>query len=416
MNNETKYTGLEIAVIGLSGRFPKANSIKEFWNILKEGEEAITFLTDEELIKNGVDSETLNNPNFVKASGKIDNIEYFDADFFGYSPTEAKILDPQIRIFEELCWNALEDAGYIPDRYNGKIGVFAGSSNNFYWQYAINSQKSILDPLSVLILNDKDYLTTQISYKLNLSGPSITINTACSTSLVAIDYAIRNLLTGTCDLAIAGGISISFLNKYGYIYQKEMMFSPDGHCRAFDEDSKGTIFGDGAGVVILKCLEDALRDNDNIYAIIKGSAVNNDGKNKVGWTAPSVEGQKNVIKSALFISEVEAESISYIEAHGTGTTLGDPIEIESLKQAFNTPKKQYCAIGSVKTNMGHLNTAAGVTGFIKTVLALKNKQIPASLHFKRPNPNIEFENSPFYVNTELKEWKFEDLPLRAGVS
>ncbi|MEH2106018.1 type I polyketide synthase [Nostoc sp.] len=411
----------EIAVIGMAGRFPGSKNIDIFWQNLRDGVESISFFTDEELISSGVDPSLLNDPNYVKASGVLEDIELFDASFFGFSPREAEITDPQHRLFMECVWSALENAGYNSETYSGQISLFAGASPNMYLLLNLYSNRDLMesvDSYQILHRNEKDFLPTQISYKLNLRGPSINIQTACSTSLVAIHLACQSLLNGESDIALAGGVSTTTIQKTGYHYQEGGIHSPDGHCRAFDAKSKGTNGGNGLGIVVLKRLEDAIADGDFIHAVIKGSAVNNDGSLKIGYTAPSIEGQREVILEALALAEVEPETVTYVEAHGTGTILGDPIEIKALTQAFgaSTNKKGFCAIGSVKTNVGHLNIAAGVTGFIKTVLALKHKQIPPSLHFQEPNPQIDFANSPFYVNTKLSEWETNGTPRRAGVS
>ncbi|MHC5744956.1 MAG: type I polyketide synthase [Nostoc sp.] len=409
----------EIAIIGMAGRFPGANEIDSFWNNLRDGVESISFFTNEELISAGVDRSLLNEPNYVKASGILEDIELFDASFFGFSPREAELTDPQHRLFMESVWEALENAGYNSETYSGQIGLFAGLAASSYLLSNLYSHRDLMESEgSITIGNDKDFLPTQISYKLNLRGPSINVQTACSTSLVAVHLACQSLLNGESDIALAGGVSVEVPQKTGYHYQQGGIHSPDGHCRAFDAQAKGTNGGSGLGVVVLKRLEDAIADGDFIYAVIKGSAVNNDGSLKVGYTAPSVDGQRKVILEALALAGVEPETVSYVETHGTGTILGDPIEIKALTQAFraSTSKKGFCAIGSVKTNVGHLDTAAGVTGLIKTVLALKHKQIPPSLHFQEPNPQIDFANSPFYVNTKLSEWKNNGTPRRAGVS
>ncbi|WP_448269186.1 SDR family NAD(P)-dependent oxidoreductase [Nostoc sp. DSM 114159] len=409
----------EIAIIGMAGRFPGSNEIDNFWNNLRDGVESISFFTNEELISAGVDRSLLNEPNYVKASGILEDIELFDASFFGFSPREAELTDPQHRLFMESVWEALENAGYNSETYSGQIGLFAGLAASSYLLSNLYSHRDLMESEgSITIGNDKDFLPTQISYKLNLRGPSINVQTACSTSLVAVHLACQSLLNGESDMALAGGVSVGVPQKTGYHYQQGGIYSPDGHCRAFDAQAKGTNGGSGLGVVVLKRLEDAIADGDFIYAVIKGSAVNNDGSLKVGYTAPSVDGQRKVILEALALAGVEPETVSYVETHGTGTILGDPIEIKALTQAFraSTNKKGFCAIGSVKTNVGHLDTAAGVTGLIKTVLALKHKQIPPSLHFQEPNPQIDFANSPFYVNTKLSEWKTNGTPRRAGVS
>ncbi|MCK4763371.1 MAG: hypothetical protein KAW12_14325 [Candidatus Aminicenantes bacterium] len=421
MNEETNpLTGLEIAVIGMSGRFPGADNINEFWENLKNGVESISFFSDEELEAEGIDPQLIKNPNYVKARGALADIEHFDASFFGFTPSDAKVLDPQTRLFLECSWEALEDAGYDPGSYNGYIGLYAGASDNFPWQAETRlTLAQHPDQFLALILNNKDSMSLLVSYKLDLKGPSFTMFTACSSSLVSVHLACQAILNGECDMALAGGVTVTIPNKTGYLYQPGLIFSLDGRCRAFDAAAKGTVFGSGVGIVALKRLEEAVEDRDNIYAVIKGSAINNDGLRKVGFTAPSIEGQGEVIRTAQQMAQVEAESITYVETHGTGTELGDPVEIEGLKSAFDTKKKNFCAIGSVKTNVGHLDSAAGVTGFIKAALALKHRLIPPSLHFETPNPRIDFENSPFYVVTEATEWENDSSPggpLRAGVS
>ncbi len=414
-------TGLEIAVIGMAGRFPGAKNIEVFWENLENGIESISFLSDDELEE--ISPELRNNPNFVKAKGGVlEDKEYFDASFFHYTSIEAEYTAPQDRIFHECAWTALEDAGYDPESYNRLIGLYIGISSTASWEmlagFSSTHGGSEPDAFTSYFLTDRDFLSTLIAYKLNLKGPAFSMNTTCSTSLVAIHLACQGLLSGDCDMALAGGTAVNFEDNKGYIYEEGMIMSPDGHCRAFDANAGGTIGGYGTGVVVLKRLEDAVKDRDNIYAVIKGSAVNNDGNRKVGYTAPSIEGQADVICKAHKMAEVNPEDISYVETHGTATPLGDVTEVEALKLAFNTNKKHFCGLGSVKTNIGHLDIASGVAGFIKTVLALKHKLIPPSLHFKTPNPQIDFENSPFYVNARLSEWKNDDndRPLRAGVS
>jgi acyl transferase domain-containing protein/acyl carrier protein len=412
----------EIAIIGINGRFPGANNVDSFWDNLRDGVESISHFTDEELLAVGIEKTLLNDPNYVKASSIVEGIELFDATFFGFTPREAEITDPQHRIFLESAWEALESAGYDSESYKGKIGVYAGVTNSNYLFTNLYSNQELMqsvDALTLFVGNEKDNLSTQTSYKLNLTGPSINVQNNCSTSLIAVHLACQSLLNGESDIVLAGGVSIAKLpQKSGYQYQEGVLCSPDGHCRTFDANAKGTVFGDGLGIVVLKRLADAVADGDFIHAVIKGSAINNDGSLKVGYTAPSVNGQREVILEALALAGVEADTISYIEAHGTATPLGDPIEIKALTQAFraSTNQKCFCAIGSVKSNIGHLDTAAGVTGLIKTVLALKHQQIPPSLHFEKANPEIDFANSPFYVNTKLSEWKTNGLPRRAGVS
>ncbi|HID99164.1 MAG TPA: SDR family NAD(P)-dependent oxidoreductase [Thiotrichaceae bacterium] len=406
----------DIAIIGMSGRFPGATTLDYFWQNIRDGVESITFFSDEELIAAGIESATLQQPNYVKAGTVLSNIDLFDAAFFDFSPREAELTDPQHRIFLECAWESLENAGYALQNGDNVIGVYAGVSMNTYLLNNLYPNRdAFTDTYSLLIGNDKDFLPTRVSYKLNLKGPSVNVQTACSTSLVAVSLACDSLLNGHCDMALAGGVSIRVPHKSGYLYQEGMILSPDGHCRAFDANAQGTVGGNGVGIVVLKRLEEAIADGDSIQAIIKGSATNNDGALKVGYTAPSVSGQASVISEAQAIAGIEPETISYIETHGTGTELGDPIEMAALTKVFGQLKNQ-CAIGSLKTNIGHTDAAAGVAGLIKTVLALKHQVLPPSLHFEQPNPQIDFANSPFYVNTTLSEWKTNGTPRRAGVS
>jgi acyl transferase domain-containing protein/acyl carrier protein len=416
--SSNQLTGLEIAVIGMAGRFPGAKNIREFWENLKNGVESIAFFSRQELEESGISTELLNSPNYVKASAFLENCEYFDADFFGYTPREAELMDPQMRIFHECAWHALEDAGYCPQAYEGLIGLYAGASSSFSWEILaqLSGKANEIGQYAADNLVNKEFLCLRISYKLNLKGPAVLVQSTCSTSLVAIHVACQAILNGECDMALAGGVTAALMKKKGYLYQDGMIFSPDGHCRAFDARAKGVIGGNGVGIVVLKRYEEAAAHGDHIYALVKGSAVNNDGTRKIGFTAPSIEGEADAIMTALEMAEVEPESIGYIETHGTGTVLGDPVEWEGLVQAFATGKKGFCAIGSLKTNMGHLDCAAGAAGFIKAVLALKHRLIPPSLHFNSPNPKIDIDNSPFYVNTGLKEWERRGYPLRAGVS
>jgi len=408
-----------IAIIGMAGRFPAAKNVEEYWQNLCAGRECVSFFSEQELADSGISEETLANPAYVRAAGVLEGITLFDAEFFGFSPREAEITDPQQRLFLECAWEAIESAGYCPDSYKGPIGVFAGSSLSNHL-FMLRSSPEIMDLVGgyqIEIGNDKDYLSTRTSYKLNLSGPSINVNTACSSSLVAVSMACHSLLHHQCDVALAGGVSINLPQKIGYMYRKGGIHSPDGHCRAFDEKAQGIVGGSGVGVVALKRLEDAFADGDEIIAVIRGSAVNNDGALKVGFTAPSVQGQTAVICEAIAAAGVEPETITYVEAHGTGTSLGDPIEVEALTRAYRygTEKKNFCALGSVKTNIGHLDTAAGVAGLIKAALATKHGVIPPSLHFTRPNPQLNLESSPFYVNNRLQEWRPGSV-RRAAVS
>jgi amino acid adenylation domain-containing protein/thioester reductase-like protein len=421
MNNSEDPGRTGVAIIGLAGRFPGAKNINDFWQNLKNGVESISFFSDEELDPLAVDLASLNHLNFVKAGAVLDGVELFDATFFDYSPREAEITDPQHRLFLECAWEALENAGYDSDKYDGAIGVFAGASMSTYLLFNLAINPRLLKSFGsfqVTVGNDKDYLATRVSYKLNLRGPSINVQTACSTSLVAVSLACQSLLDYQCDIALAGGVSVRVPQKSGYVYEEGGILSPDGHCRAFDAGGQGTLFGNGLGIVALKRLEDALAEGDNIIAVIRGTAVNNDGLMKIGYTAPSIDGQAAVIAEALAAAGVAAETISYIEAHGTATPIGDPIEIAALRKAFRDTahKKQFCAIGSVKSNIGHLDSAAGIAGLIKTALALKEKLIPPSLLYEKPNPQINFEDSPFYINTSIAEWKNGSTPRRAGVS
>ncbi|MES2354842.1 MAG: beta-ketoacyl synthase N-terminal-like domain-containing protein [Pseudomonadota bacterium] len=406
-----------VAIVGMSGRFPGAKNISEFWQNLCNGVESIRSFSDQELLDAGIPVNLLKHPDYVKAKPILDNVENFDADFFGYTPREAELIDPQQRLFLECSWEALEHAGYDSQQYDGWIGVYGGSGAPVYAM--TNLQAGIDVSMSVAIANAADYLATRVSYKLDLQGPSFTVQAACATSLLAIHTACQGLLDHQCDIALAGGASIDLPQQSGYLFEKGGIRSPDGHCRTFDADAHGTVFGNGVGVVALKRLDDAIADGDFIYAVIRGSATNNDGASKIGYTAPSIEGQAQVVALAQRSAGVDPATIAYVEAHGTGTEIGDPIEIAALTKAFRskTQKRQFCAIGSVKPNIGHVDAAAGVAGLIKTTLALHHKQIPPTLHFKRPNPKIDFVNSPFYVNTTLAKWPAQHLmPLRAAVS
>jgi amino acid adenylation domain-containing protein len=416
-----------VAVIGMAGRFPGATNVDQFWRNLCDGVESISVFSDQELLAAGVDPALLTNPDYVKARGVLPDADLFDAAFFGFQPREAELLDPQHRVFLETCWTALEHSGYDPDRYRGNIGVYAGSSLNTYLLANICSSRAVIDDLvggyqvtgfPTVLGNGPDYLPTRVSYKLNLRGPSMAVQTACSTSLVAVCQACDALLAGQCDAALAGGVSISFPQRRGYLYSEGAMVSPDGHCRAFDAEAAGTVFGEGAGVVVLKRLADAVRDGDKIYAVVRGTAVNNDGSAKVSYLAPSVDGQATAISKALTRAGIDAGSIRYVEAHGTGTPLGDPIEVAALTQAFRADSSAsgYCALGSVKPNVGHLEAASGVTGLIKTVLALHHDRLPPTLHYSRPNPRMDIDASPFRVVDRLSDWPAGTEPRRAGVS
>jgi amino acid adenylation domain-containing protein len=409
-----------VAIIAMAGRFPGAADVETFWDNLCAGRESITFFSPDQLDP-GVPAEQRNDPAYVAARGVIDGVEDFDAAFFGISPREAELMDPQQRIFLELCWECMERGGYVPDAHDGPVGVFGGMHNATYFQRHVSSRPDLIDKLGafqVMLDNEKDYLATRIAHKLNLTGPAISMNTACSTSLVAISQAFDALRSGQCGMALAGGSSITCPPRSGYVSQEGSMLSPDGHTRTFDAGAQGTVFSDGAAVVLLKRLSDALRDDDPIYAVIRGTAVNNDGGTKASFTAPSSAGQAAVITMALDRAGVDARSISYVEAHGTATPLGDPIEIEGLTQAFrrNTEERAFCAIGSLKSNVGHLVMAAGAAGVIKTALSLSERRLPPSLHLRATNPKIDFANSPFVVNDSLKSWPSDGAPRRAGVS
>ncbi len=409
--------GLEIAVIGVSCRFPGAESVEAFWHNLRDGVESLTVLPDEAMA--AVPAATRRSPGYVRVARTIPDVDRFDAAFFGVNPREADVMDPQHRLFLEGCWAALEDSGYDPERYAGSVGVYAGSRLNFYLMNAYSNPALVaaVGDLMTQIANEKDYLANRVSYKLNLGGPSVVVQSACSTALVAVHMACQGLLAGECDMALAGGVAVR-IPEVGYLYRPGDINSPDGRIRAFDAKAQGTIFGTGLGLVVLKRLADALADGDTIHAVIKGSAVSNDGSEKVGFTAPGVDGQYRVIRAALTAAEVAPETVTYVEAHGTGTPVGDPIEVTALTKVFreSTEGRQFCALGSVKPNIGHLGAAAGIASLIKAVLALKHRQIPPSINFERPNPQIDFASSPFFVNTELREWAANGTPRRAGVS
>jgi phthiocerol/phenolphthiocerol synthesis type-I polyketide synthase E len=408
-----------VAIVGMAGRFPGAADVEQFWNNLQAGVESIRRPSDDELEGAGVSPAVRAHREYVRAGTLVDGFDQFAAEFFDVTTREAEILDPQQRVFLECVWEALENAGHDPTRCDGPVGVYAAAGSHDYaiWHlYANPDVVRSVGHLQIMLGNDADYMATRVSYKLGLCGPSVTVHTACSGSLVAVHLACESLLSGECDLAIAGAASIRLPQNSGYVFVEGGILSRDGHCRAFDAGAGGTVFGSGAGVVVLKRLGEAVGAGDAIRAVILGSAVNNDGAGKVGYTAPSVAGQAEVIALAQAVAGVAPESISYVEGHGTGTPLGDPIEVEALRQAFGSGGRGYCALGSVKTNVGHLEAAAGMAGLIKTVLSLEREAIPASLHFERPNPRIDFAGSPFYVNAALRPWPRSATPRRAGVS
>ena len=408
----------DVAVIGMAGRFPGANTIEELWEILKDGKETISFFTKEEL-DNTISDVLRNDPLYVRARGIIPSAQQFDAGFFGLNPKVASVMDPQQRLFLESAWEVLEQTGYLPKHYDGSIGVYAGTGMNTYYLNNVIPNRELLNQVGDLqasTLNEKDYIATRTAYHLNLKGPAVSVHSACSTSLLAIAQAVEAIRRGQCDVAIAGGSSVTAPIYSGHLYQEGSIMSPDGHCRPFDAEAKGTVFSDGCGVVLLKSLDAAKKDGDHIYGIVKGIGINNDGGDKGSFTAPSVEGQSDAISRALNDANISASDISYIETHGTATPIGDPIEIEGLQEAFGEQsQKGYCAIGSIKSNMGHLTAAAGVAGFIKTILALNHRQLPPSLGFSAPNPAIDFNNSPFFVNNVLRDWESENV-RRAGIS
>ncbi|WPB75854.1 beta-ketoacyl synthase N-terminal-like domain-containing protein [Archangium violaceum] len=410
-----------VAVIGMAGRFPGASTPEEYWRIIRDGVDTFVPLTDEQLRASGVEEALLREPGYVRRAALLEGVELFDADFFGISPREAETLDPQHRFFLECAHEALERAGYSAERPRARVGVFASASTHGYYLthlFGNTRLRQVMGDFQLSIANDKDFLPTRVSYKLGLRGPSVAVQTACSSSLVAVHMACQSLLNGECSLALAGGTSISVPQAEGYLYQEGGIASPDGYCRPFDAAAAGTNRGNGVGVVVLKLLEDALEDGDTILAVIRGSAVNNDGSHKVGYTAPSVEGQAAVISEALSVADVAADSIGYVEAHGTATPLGDPIEVEALTRAFRsqTQRRGFCALGSVKANIGHLDAAAGIAAFMKAVLVVHHGTLPPSPYFRAPNPRIAFDSSPFYVNVQPRPWASGGEPRRAGVS
>ena len=419
-NEEESLSGA-VAMIGMAGRFPGAPSLEQYWRNIRGGLESITFFSDRELEAEGIDPTLLKDPSYIRAGGVVENVELFDAAFFGFSDNEAAVMDPQQRLFLECAWEALEDAAYNPDTYDGRIGLFAGATISTYLLNNLITHPEAMKAAGrarSIMGNDSNFLTTLVSYKLNLTGPSITVQTACSTSLVAIHLACQSLLNGESDITLAGAVSISVPQVSCHEFRDGGIHSPDGRCRSFDAAAQGTVGGSGLGVVVLKRLEDALADGDSIHAVIKGSAINNDGSLKIGYTAPSVQGQAAVISEALAMAGISADSIGYVEAHGTATALGDPIEVEALTEAYRatTEQRQYCALGSVKSNIGHLDTAAGVAGLIKVALMLRQRELVPSLHYREGNPQIDFPASPFYVNTSLRPWPRNGTARRAGVS
>ena len=412
----------DIAIVGIGVRLPGALTHEQFWDNLRNGVGSIEHYSEEELLAAGVKRDVLLRPNYVRAGGPLERFDHFDPEFFGFSQKEAAIMDPQQRQFIEAAWEALEDAGHVPERFDGAIGIFGGSGHAAYFAQNLITNPDLMRNVGHFLLrhtgNDKDFLTTRVSYLFDLRGPSVNVQTACSTSLVAVHLAVNHLLSGECDMALAGGVTIEIPHRRGYHYEEGEVLSPDGYCRAFDHRAAGTVFGSGAGVVVLRRLQDALDDGDHVYAVIKGSAVNNDGSQKVGYLAPSVDGQAACIAEALAVADVEPETVTYVECHGTGTAMGDPIEVAALTQAFreSTDKVGFCGLGSVKTNIGHLDTAAGVASIVKASLALQRGEIPPTLNYEAPNPRIEFDGGPFYVNDKLRKWTPEVGIRRAAVN
>ncbi|HEX2191026.1 MAG TPA: type I polyketide synthase, partial [Longimicrobiaceae bacterium] len=411
-------TGQEVAIVGMAGRFPGAGGVEEFWRNLREGVCSITRFTEEELLAAGIPAATVRDPAYVAANGVLDGVEMFDAAFFGLSPRDAVYLNPQHRIFLECSWEALESAGCDPAAYAGRIGVFSGADLNGYYQLVSRHPKLRGNTLQLHLGNASFSVASRVSFQLDLEGPALNVQTACSSSLVAVHLACQSLLSGESDLALAGGISVQVPQVRGYRWEQGGISSPDGLCRSYDAEARGAVPGSGVGIVALKRLEDALADGDTVHAVIRGTAINNDGAGKIGYTAPRREGQARAIGEALAVAGVEPDEVGYVEGHGSATELGDPIEVEALTQAFRarTDRSGFCALGSVKSNVGHLDAAAGVAGLIKTALALEHGEIPPSLNFSTPNPRIDWARSPFFVNAELRPWPRGAAPRRAGVS
>ncbi|HWI17166.1 MAG TPA: type I polyketide synthase, partial [Vicinamibacterales bacterium] len=413
----------DIAIIGMAGRFPGAPDLRTFWRNLQGGVDSIGHFSEEELIASGLfPIDVIRHPDFIAAKGVLDGADLFDAAFFGISPREAELMDPQHRLLMECAWHALEDSGYDSERFPGRIAAFTSTGLNTYMAFNICSHPGLAQRVGgfhLSICNDKDFVATRIAYAMNLKGASLNVSTACSSSLVSVHFACQHLLTHQSDISIVGAVSVHFPQKVGHIYEAGAAYSPDGLCRPFDSTPSGLIDGSGVASVVLKRLDDALADGDSIYAVIKGTAVNNDGRNKVGYTAPSIEGQSDVISEALEMAGVEPDTISYVEAHGTATPLGDPIEVAGLTQAYRRKTKRtgFCGLGSVKSNIGHADTAAGLAGLMKVVLGMQHGQMAPSLHYKAPNPELHLEQSPFYIVGELKDWpKSSEHPRRAGLS
>ncbi|SHG15643.1 Phosphopantetheine attachment site [Vibrio gazogenes DSM 21264] len=417
MVHKMEKNGIEVAIVGIAGKYPQADNVQDFFDNLKHGKECLTTFTDEEL--QASDPWYTQDANYVKRAGIINDATGFDNKFFNISNRDALLTDPQQRIFLQTAWHALEDAGCDPFTYQGDIALYGGSSSNTYLSHHIfnSDYRHEINQYPVVLGNEKDFLCTRVSHALNLRGPAMTIQTGCSTSLVAVHMACQSLLNGECDIAMAGGVTIRFPVKAGYKYQDGGILSPDGHCRPFDQDACGTVVSDGCGIVVLKLLEDALRDRDQIYCVIKGSSINNDGQDKMGFTSPSISGQARVIEDTLQLSCIDASQISYVETHGTGTKLGDPIEINALKEVYSGHQGQKVKLGSVKANIGHTDSASGISGLIKVALMMKHHTLLPQIHFNQPNPLLELDNSPLEVNTQLADWYDHDTDIRyAAVS
>ncbi|WIF05596.1 polyketide synthase [Serratia sp. B1] len=410
---DNEFTGIELAVIGMAGRFPGAGDIDAYWNNLCQEIDSVTWHAD------FAPQASTDGSWHVPAGYLLTDVDQFDAKFFAMSPKEAAITDPQQRLLLECAWEALENAGYAATCHQQNVGVYVSSGPSGYWLHNLANNRQLCattSKMQLLIGNDKDYAANRISYKLDLKGPSIVVQSACSSSLLAVHTASQSLLAGECDIALAGGISLEYPAEEGYRYEPGSILSQDGHCKPFSEHASGTVRGNGGGIVVLKRLDDAINDRDHIYAIVRGSATNNDGAQKVGYAAPSVEGQTRVIQMAHAVANVTPDTIGYVETHGTATSLGDPIEIAALAAAFGDDcPAASCKIGSVKSNIGHLDAGAGIAGFIKTALSLYHGYIPATLHYRTPNPAIHFAGTPFTVTSKGTPWE-EGSPRRAGVS
>lgn len=410
-----------IAIVGISCKFPQSENTQQYWNNIKDGHECMETLSEDELEQAGVDPSVFRQNNYIKRCPSITDIDKFDADFFKISPKEASYMDPQQRLILEKAWEALEDAGYDFDHLNKKAAVFASTSASSYFMDNLLKNKNFVEEAggikAVLHGLDKDHIATKIAYKLNLTGPAITVQSACSSSMVGTILACQSLLTYQCDIALAGGVTVNVPQRTGYLYEKGSVVSQDGYCRPFDENASGTVFGSGVGCIVLKRLEDAIQNNDHIYCIIKGFSIGNDGNDKVGYTAPSIKGQMDVISEALEFAEVDPSTISYVEAHGTATIMGDPIEVEAISKVYKqyTNQKKYCSIGSVKANIGHLNVASGIAGIIKAALVIENKVIPPLINLRQESNKINFKDTPFYINKQWIEYT-GDSPMRVAVS